>query len=157
MRDRILEIVVFLMDYMREDHGHPSETDEFSATLRTMGYSDNEISSAYFWLMNRFDNAPEQLFSEFPDIHYSNRILSSIERTRLSTDAYGFLIKLLNHSLIDTEQFETILDRATIFGSDAISAEQIKLVASSVVFRESDDFSDDHWDDPIGNDSILVN
>lgn len=145
------------MDYMREDHVLPSESDDFSTTLRTMGYSDNEISSAYFWLMNRFDNAPEQLFSEFPAIHYSNRILSTAERARMTTDAYGFLIKLLNHSLIDTEQFEMILDRAAVFGTDPISSEQVKLVASSVVFRESDDFSGDDMDDNISNSSILIN
>ncbi len=157
MRDRILEIVVFLMDNMRDNTARSGEADDFSATLKTMGYSDNEISSAYFWLMNRFDDSPEQLFSEFPEAHIGNRILSSSERVRLSTDAYGFLIKLLNHSLIDAEQFEDILERVAIFGSDPVSADQMKLIASSIVFNEFEEPDGDELIDQIGKSPNQVN
>ncbi len=140
MTDRILEIVVFLMDYMRDNQGCLAETDDFSTTLKTMGYSDNEISSAYFWLWNRFDNSPEWLYSDFPKIHMPNRVLTAAERVRMTTEAYGFLLKLLNLSLIDTEQFETILERVSVFGGDPVSRDQIKAIASALVFLEFDEF-----------------
>ena len=66
MRDRILEIVVFMVDFIQEKKGQMSSTEELSSTLKTMGYSDLEISSAYAWLMERFDDSPEKYFSDFP-------------------------------------------------------------------------------------------
>ncbi len=140
MRDRILEIVVFLMDYMRDSQGQLGDSDDFSSTLKTMGYSDNEISSAFYWLMNRFGSAPEHLFSNFPKLHHSSRILTASERVLLTTDAYGYLLKLQNLSLVDDEQFEAILERVSAFGSDPVGSEHIKLIASSVVFTDFDEF-----------------
>jgi len=157
VRDRILEIVVFLMDYMSQGLGHPSSTDDFSSALRSMGYSDSEISSAYFWLMNRFDETPERLFSDFRQSHQSNRILTSAERARLTTDGYGFLIKLLSLSLIDNEQFESILERVSVFGADGVTSEHVKMIASSVVFGEFDDFDSFESDDFGDSNKILAN
>jgi len=128
------------MDYMRDSKGCLSESEDFSTTLKTMGYSDNEISSAYFWLWNRFDNSPEWLYSEFPKVHMTNRVLTAAERVRMTTEAYGFLLKLLNLSLIDSEQFETVLERVSVFGGDPVSFDQIKAIASALVFLEFDEF-----------------
>ncbi len=157
MRDRILEIVVFLMDYMRDSRDPGPETEDFSSTLKHMGYSENEISSAYFWLMNRFDDTPEQLFAEFPDHYHANRILTTSERVRLTTEAHGFLVKLLNLSLIDSEQMENILERIAVFGADPVNVEQVKIIASTVVFREFDDFGTLDLEDPDSSRSILIN
>ena len=157
MNDRILEIVVFLMDYMRDNQGRLVESEDFSTTLKTMGYSDNEISSAYFWLWNRFDNSPEWLYADFPKVHLPNRVLTASERVRITTEAYGFLLKLLNLSLIDTEQFETILERVAVFGGDPISVEQVKAIASALVFLEFDEFSSIDSIDLNADHSKLVN
>ncbi len=157
MSDRILEIVVFLMDFMRDRHGRLVESEDFSTTLKTMGYSDNEISSAYFWLWNRFDNSPEWLYAEFPKVHLPNRVLTASERVRITPEAHGFLLKLLNHSLIDTEQFETILERVSVFGSEAISVDQVKAIASALVFVEFDEFTSLESIDLNGDHSKLVN
>jgi uncharacterized protein Smg (DUF494 family) len=142
MSERILEIVIFLMDYMRSEQDRFADSDDFSGTLRNMGYSDNEISSAYFWLMNRFDNAPEEIFADFPMMHHAIRILSQEERMQLDTGAYGLLLKLHNLALIDDEDLETILERVNIFGAEPVSKEQIKMVASSIVFGDFNDMGD---------------
>ncbi len=157
MSERILEIVIFLMDYMRSDQDRFADTADFSLTLRNMGYSDNEISSAYFWLMNRFDNAPEEIFADFPMMHHAMRVLSQEERLQLSTGAYGLLLKLLNLALIDDEDLETILERVNIFGAEPISKDQIKMVASSIVFDDFNDLGDlDALNTKTGR-SMLVN
>ena len=41
--------------------------------LKGLGYTDNEISSAYCWVMDRFNGEDDTYFSEFPDKHSSTR------------------------------------------------------------------------------------
>ena len=66
MRNRILEIVVFLMDYIRDEHEQQSEADDVSIALKNLGYSEPEIGAAYSWFLDQFKGTPEQFFSEFP-------------------------------------------------------------------------------------------
>ena len=139
MRRKILEIVVILIDYIKEDKVPFANLHVISDDLKAQGYTDNEISSAYSWLMDRYDNAPEQYFSEIPSISSSNRILSDREKQILSPDAYGFLIKLRNFSLIDNEQFEMIIDKINLLSLIPVNTEQVKMIASSVIFREVDE------------------
>ena len=140
MRDRFLEIVVFLMDCMRSNNGRFPDSDDFTSTLQTMGYSDTEISSAYYWLVNRFEEAPEQLFSDLASSQSVNRILSARERVRLTTEAHGLLVKLLTLRLISSEQFESILERINVLDAEPVTVNQLKLIASSVVFREHNEY-----------------
>ena len=141
MRNRLLEIVVILMDYLREHQGALNNADELYDALQDMGFAESEISSAYYWLLDRFGAAGEQYFSEFPVMTLSNRVLSDTERLHITPEAHGFLLRLLNLSLIDEEQFEAIVERAQVFGSRPVDIDQLKLVASSVVFRDLDEFA----------------
>lgn len=136
MRNRILEIVVFLMDYLQQGTGGDFRTDEISNTLEQMGYSDTEIDSAYKWMLERINETPETYFSKFSKEPFSHRILTSTERQQISAGAYGFLLKLRNFSLIDDEQFETAIERSIQLGNYPVSENQMKLLVSSVLFPE---------------------
>ena len=63
MRNRILEIVLFLMDFMRDNEDHKSAPDELSSALQNMGYSEQEITTAYTWFLDQYNGATEQYFS----------------------------------------------------------------------------------------------
>jgi uncharacterized protein Smg (DUF494 family) len=139
MGSRVLEIVVYLMDHMRENQGALPAMDDLSTDLRGMGYTDTEISSAYSWVLDRFESLHETFFEQFPAEHFSNRILTQYERLQLTTEAYGYLLKLMNLRVIDDQQFESILERAVIFGARLISLDQIKMVTSAVLFNEFGD------------------
>ena len=140
MRNRILEIVVFLMDFMRENHDPQSDSDELAAVLLNMGYSDHEITTAYSWFLDHINGSSEHYYSDFPEKHSSNRILTFGERMKISTEAYGFLMKLISNAIIDDEQLEIILDKVTFLAIEPVTLEQVKIIASSVVFKESDNF-----------------
>ena len=139
MRNRILEIVVFLMDYIHDEHEQQSEADDVSMALKNLGYSENEIGAAYSWFLEQFKGTPEQYFSEFPKNRSSQRILTSSERTSITPEAQGLLMKLLNSVVVNNEQFESIVERATFFATEPITLEQMKIIASAVVFHETDD------------------
>ncbi|MEW6051461.1 MAG: DUF494 family protein [Candidatus Zixiibacteriota bacterium] len=157
MGNRILEIVVYLMDHMRENQGMLPSVDDLSPDLRGMGYSDNEISSAYTWVMERYENSHETFYSNFPSEHSSNRVLTAYERSQLTTDAYGFLVHLLNLCVIDDEQLESILERATMFGPRLVTLDQIKMITSVVLFRDFGDVGEVSLFDPHIDPTLRIN
>lgn len=138
MRNRILEIVVFLMDYMRDRTDRVSGSDELSNILVDMGYSEHEISTAYNWFLDQFNNANEEHYSSFPDSFGSTRIFTDIEQRQLNTEARNFILKLLHTGIINEEQMETVLDRILLLADEPIGIEQIKIVISSIIFKDNE-------------------
>ncbi len=157
MRNRIFEIVAFLIDYMQGDTGRLSDTDDLWAALEEEGYTDDEISSAYSWLLQRFGSSPKQIFSAFPKAHSTHRILTPTERSQLTTEAHGFLIKLLNLSIINDEQLEAILDRVSVYSPKPVTLDQIKLLVSSIVFSDLDEIDAFELFDATGDRSSFFN
>jgi uncharacterized protein Smg (DUF494 family) len=135
---RVLEIVFYLMDHFQEPDDQASSISEFSSDLKSLGYSDEEISSAYGWVLDHLSAAGESLYSSFDGQIGSSRILTDQERARMTSDAYGFLIKLSNMGFLSGEQFEKILDRLGIVGSRMVTRDQVKLIASAVLFTQQD-------------------
>ncbi len=157
MRNRILEIVVFLIDYMQGNKGRLAGSEDLSSVLEAEGYSEDEISTAYSWLLQRFDNAPEQYFSDISPMNSSSRILTPTERMQLDSDSQGFLFKLVNLSLIDHEQFEGIMERVAVFGTKSVTLDQIKLIASSVVLSDFEELDDINLADVSVDHSLHIN
>ncbi len=157
MRDRILEIVVFMVDFIQEKKGQMSSTEELSSTLKTMGYSDLEISSAYAWLMERFDDSPEKYFSDFPKVQTSNRVLTEYERQLLIPEAQGYLFKLLHLSLINQEQFEAVVERSTLFGTQQVTLDQLQMIISTVIFKDLDEVDQFTQGGTDNHTSIIIN
>ena len=157
MSNRILEIVVLLIDYFRESQDHFSNMDDLSVSLKARGYTDSEISSAYSWLMERYENSPESYFSSFPDLNGSQRVFSEEERFQLSIDAQGLLHKLLSLGLIDNEQFESVLERAAMISNMPLDLDQVKMVASTLIFRDIDELERFASADPVEENSHYYN
>jgi uncharacterized protein Smg (DUF494 family) len=136
MRDRILEIVLLLIDYLQEQREYLTDIDDISSQLETLGYSDHEISTAYNWLLERYGAGPEEHFRSFPKMHLSNRVLTPGERRLLTCRAHGFLIRLIHMGIIDDARFEVILDRLAALDQQPATLAQTKLVTSAVVFDD---------------------
>ncbi len=135
MQDKILEIVVYLMNQLTEHQGSMNSIDEMSADLRSMGFTDTEISSAYNWLLKHFEDYPDS-FSH-SDTNISSRavrVLSDTERGIISSEAYGYLLQLRHLNLLTTEQMEMILDRCALFVNEPIDINEMKMLASVAMF-----------------------
>jgi len=154
---RILEIVFYLMDYVQDSDDQLTYLSEYSSDLKSLGYSSEEISTAYNWILDHLGTTGESLFSAFPRQVGSYRILTDVERARLTPAAYGFLLKLSNLGLINSEQFETVLDRLTLVGAHMVTPEQIKLIASAIVLNEFGDADRSLIQDPDADVSSRVN
>jgi uncharacterized protein Smg (DUF494 family) len=136
MSSRVLEVVVYLMDQLRETQGILPNIEFLSVELINQGYTETEISVAYSWVLDRYEIFNERSHDQFPSEHFSSRVLTQYERMQYSSEAYGYLLKLLNLQVIDDQQFESILDRASVFGPSSVSLDQIKVVTSAVLFNE---------------------
>jgi uncharacterized protein Smg (DUF494 family) len=135
VQDKILEIVVYLMNRLTDHQGTMSSIDEMSADLRSMGFTDHEISSAYNWLLKHFEDYPDSFsFSDKRNDSGSVRVLSDAERSIISPDAYGYLLQLRHLNLLTTEHMEMILDRCALFVNDPIDISEMKILASVAMF-----------------------
>lgn len=136
MQDRILEIVVYLMNRLTEHPGSMGNIDEMSADLRSMGFTDNEISSAYNWLLRHLEDYPDSFaFEGGAPNSRAVRVLSENERRLIAPEAFGYLLQLRQLDLLTIEQMEMILDRCTLFANDPIGLKEIKVLASVAMFE----------------------
>jgi uncharacterized protein Smg (DUF494 family) len=139
MRSRVFEIVVFLIDYLQGDASRLGETDDIWTALEAQGYSEEDISSAYNWLLKRVDHFPREYFSHFPEQSQSVRVFTTDERDRLTSEAQNFLLQMARFGAIDREQLEAVLDRTTLYVNRPVELDQIKAIAASVIFSEIDE------------------
>ena len=136
MNDRILEIVFYLMDYLHEGQVRESNLSDVSVDLKWLGFSEEEITRAYSWMLEHYQGGRERLYSAFPDKTSSVRVLTELERALLTAEAHGLLVRLTESDLVGREHFEEILDRCAVFAERPVTADHVKLIVSLVVMGE---------------------
>ena len=127
------------MDYAQDAEEQVEDISDYSDNLKSLGYTEHEIFTAYNWILDHIGSSAENLYAVFPEQVGSVRVLTDVERARLTPDAYGFMLKLTNIGILNGEQFEAVLDRLTLSGQRMITTEQVKLVVSAVMFNEFGD------------------
>lgn len=136
VRDRFLEIVVILISQLNEDHGRLDDIEEISAYLKTQGFSENEISTAYSWILDRLQTDTEFVYDNRHN-GSASRVLSDIERQHFATDAIGYLMQLTHFGILSDDQVESVLERGMLIWPSPVSLEQIKILIDSILFSDS--------------------
>lgn len=136
MEDKVLEIVVLLMSHIRENQGQLDNLEDISDSLKSQGFTDNEISSAYSWVLDQLQS-DSQFLSGVTHPSASFRILTNDERHLFTTEAVGYLLQLRYLGLLSNRQLELVIERAALVGPPPVDLEQIKIVLGTVLFRES--------------------
>lgn len=136
MGDRVLEIVVMLMTHIRETKGQLDNLEDISDTLKNQGFTENEISSAYSWVLDQLQT-DSQLIHNLSRTNASFRILSDVERHHFLPEAFGYLLQLKHLGLLNDGQLELILERGLMMGPAPIDLEQIRMVIGTVLFHEA--------------------
>jgi len=133
MEERILEIVFYLVEHIRSHNGEIGPFKNISRDLKSRGFTDSEISSAYGWFLDELQKEGSK-FHGSRDSRQAVRVLSSAELDQFTSDAAGFLIQLLRFGLISPAQFERIVDKAFLIGNEKIDLPVMKVIASRYVF-----------------------
>lgn len=154
MGERILEIVFYLVQHMRNNNGTVLHLEDISKSLKNMGFSDNEISSAYGWFLEEVQSRDMQEVvternGDTPPRHFSEQ-----EKQLFSVEARGFLIQLYQMGLVSPEQFEAIIDRVNLLEPSSVDINTLKIIASSIIFGGINRNWDLNWFNISGEETV---
>ena len=130
----MLDIVVILAERFRRDRELFCSPEDIRGELIDGGYIPEDVDRAIQWASSRL---------EYP-VGGSIRILSAYERSQLTTDGCGLLLKLRNLGLLTDEHLELIIARSVLLGEGPIDAEGIRSIAMVFLFdlrNQEDGFS----------------
>lgn len=134
MGEKVLEIVIYLMRYLEENDGRLDHIKEMADDLRSQGFTDNEINSAYLWVFDQYRqtsfvvrNSDQNRSTRF------RRVLSEYERNYFTTDGYGALIQMRQLGIVDDTQLELIIERAIFSGRERLNANAVRSLVWSFV------------------------
>jgi Smg protein len=130
MKERVVEILVFLMTELRDDK---QLHDIDLAPLRDRGYTTSEISAAFSWLYETMGAGEAESTSLARAARGSRRILHEVERSVLSLDAQGYIIQLAELGLLDDRDMETVIERAIGTGYAGLSVQEVKEIVAAVL------------------------
>ena len=131
MQDKIMEILVILMDKLRKHEKMDEQMEIISGELLERGYTEQEISSAISWIIERaaFPKETAQVG------HNTYRILNEVEKVFISKDAYGYLLQLHTLDLLPAREMEAIIDKAMLLSTPNLGLDDVKLLAAEALFE----------------------
>lgn len=136
MNERVVEILVYIMNEMRGEKAALNHLEVISRDLQQRGYTENEISSAFSWLYERYQHASEELVRHTgPTLPGSFRVLHDMERIVIAPAGYGYLLQLKHLGILDDAEVEQVIEHAMMIGATRLSEEAIKSIVASTLFN----------------------
>lgn len=132
MNEKIIDIILYLVNEIRQDK--PIELIDVSE-LSDDGYTVAEIGAAFSWLVDR-SSGP--LSAAEDRSRTSFRILHESERELFTSEAYGYVIQLLEIGLLSGIELETIINRAQVAGLYALTIADVKAMASVLLIESGE-------------------
>jgi len=134
MKEKVVEILVYLMSEMQEDK---KITDIEIRDLKTRGYTQSEISAAFSWLYDNFDMSQGVATRAGKASAVSKRILHDVEKVVLSTESQGYLIQLREIGLLEDQDVEAVIDRAMVAGYEKLTLAELRVIVASVLIAKA--------------------
>jgi uncharacterized protein Smg (DUF494 family) len=141
MYQRIMELLVLLMDEYGSQSLQSDQMGTISEDLIRRGFTEQEINTAFFWLHQRLGRAGDlsgiqsRVIQEPADTSF--RVLNAFERRCFSTDAFGYLLHLLSVKLISLRDMELIIERVLMLDLAPASLDDSKMLVQSVLFEDT--------------------
>lgn len=154
MGDRILEIVFYLVQHVRSHNGSLARLEDISKSLRNLGFTDSEISSAYGWFLEEVQSRSERFLFSNDSGQMPPRIFSEIEKQQFSIDAQGYLIQLYQMGLVNDEELEQVVERGLMMAPEYVDLEAVKMLASTVLFGNVPMALDLNWFNVSGDETV---
>lgn len=140
MNERVVEIIAYIVNEMNAGSFESDEAYELknlSQKLVDSGYTENEISFAFSWILEKgkMNQSPKTRFS----LKQSHRILHDFEKVSITPEAYGYLIQLCEFDLIDQMEMEQIIEKAVLSSSSPVSISEMKDIVSTTIFKPEEE------------------
>lgn len=113
-------------------------------------YNSSEISAAYSWILQKHPAVTEHKKKDFGKYH---RVLHFAERMLISSEAYGYLLEMVNIGLLDNREMEQIIERVMFQSSEPIDIDKVRKIVHAHVF-DTDSAFRNHNNMLRGNETI---
>jgi len=138
MSERVMEIVAYIVDAMQSslDEAIFGQFEDLSSLLIEQGYTENEINSAFSWLIEKI---PPDMDSDYsfeqvlPD--QQERTWYSFDKSAFTPAGSDFLVQLHELDIIGEDEIEQILDHSHRNGKHGITIHEIKAMVSNLIFN----------------------
>jgi uncharacterized protein Smg (DUF494 family) len=132
MYERIVEIIVYVISELK----HNKQISEIDIDeLQKRGYSRIEISTAFSWIVDRFELSDKFYVSEGYINPNSFRILHDGEKDLFTKEALGNLLQLHSLGLLSNEHIEMLIERTVMTGMNQIDSQQLKIYVANIIFN----------------------
>jgi Smg protein len=128
------DILVFLFENCQQAE-LAYDRDRVAKKLSAAGFEDSDISEALHWLAGMV-HARHCVREPLPDARASFRAYAPRELAKLDAQCRGFLLTLEHSGILNADTRELVIERALAASGDALSLEQLKLVALMVLWNQ---------------------
>lgn len=134
----ILELITQQFRCFIEGDGLALE--ELTDLLTSRDYETKDLCAAFELIVQLLEPVAEENYQGDLPAEGRNRVLNSLERTNLTPQAFGYLLRLKQNGSLTDEHFEMILERAGAQGARRLDVQEVEDLASWVLFgMESED------------------
>ncbi len=103
--------------------------------LQKRGYSESEISTAFSWVVDRFELAEKfTMQAEFINKD-SFRVLHDGEKELFTREALGDLFNFHSLGLLNNEQVEALIENSFLTGFQQIDSVNLKYFVANIIFN----------------------
>ncbi len=135
MTNKTMEILIFLLGYLKDSNFDDESLSDFSESLVLNGYSENEVADALGMLLEKLDFV--HLKPELVHKHRetSTRILSDYERVNIRPEMFGYISSLKTHGIVNAAQMEKLIDFC-LFAGTKVSEYEIDEMVAAIIFED---------------------
>ncbi|MBI9072158.1 MAG: DUF494 family protein [Melioribacteraceae bacterium] len=123
MTNKIVEVLTEILDSLNKDY----QVEEVSELLSNKNFDEQTVSVAFSLVYDKVlsgkisqDNRKEK--------NRNIRVLSEEEKEVLGFENYNYLLKLVNVGLLDSLDFELVLEQLLLAPEESITKEDINLI-----------------------------
>ncbi len=142
MNPKVMDAVGFIGRYVADHWESIVDQDEICDELTNLGFSNTEITDAFRWIERNTLGSDEGTFEDGATSDHTAgirppvRVLTAIEQSKISSDAYGVLMGYYNRGLIEPVLLEEIIERALQSESEEIGGTEIRRITSLTLFNK---------------------
>lgn len=133
MQERIIEIIVYLLSELQQERKHKDKVN-LTNDLMLKGYTEIEINLAFSWIFNHLKKTSTDYDGYGADLPLELDDFPEIDKLVISSDAYGFLIQLIQLGVIKDLELEILVERALAYGKDDLNVDDLKSIVASILF-----------------------
>jgi Smg protein len=136
MQQNVFEVLYYLVDHAKRLGSEHKERQTLLTELQDQGFHLGDIYVAFRWL-SALESFVEHLSKNNTLSTQSMRVFTPLERLRLDSECYGYLLFLEQAKVLDAQTREIIIERALATETDDLTLERFKRIILIVLMQQN--------------------